>query len=68
MSFYQTVLISLAGFHAVAYIGICECKLHGHEPSVCVFSQTVLISFTGFHEVAYTGICECKLHGHEPRV
>ena len=54
MSFWQTVLITLTGFHEVAYTGICECKLHGHEPRVWVFWQTVLISLTGFYEVAYT--------------
>ena len=27
-------LISLAGFHEVAYTGNCESKLHGHEPRV----------------------------------
>ena len=27
MSFWQAVLISLIGFHEVAYTGICECKL-----------------------------------------
>ena len=34
MGFWQTVLISLAGFHEVAYTGYCECMLHGHEPGV----------------------------------